>query len=63
MFTRDPLTEYLGRLGAGEADGGGTGQNQDGEIAFCDVHSGCEHFAYQAMPLPRMRVLIQLSAI
>lgn len=34
----DPLTEHLKRLGTGEVDGGGTMQNKDGEIAFCDVH-------------------------
>lgn len=34
----DPLTEHLERLGTGEVDGGGTMQNKDGEIAFCDVH-------------------------
>ncbi|HSJ01105.1 MAG: hypothetical protein ACAI34_13105 [Verrucomicrobium sp.] len=34
----DPLTEYLDGLGAGEVDGGGTMQNKDGEIAFCDLH-------------------------
>jgi len=34
----DPLTEHLERLRLGEVDGGGTMQNKDGEIAFCDVH-------------------------
>src|SRR5262245_7232527 len=33
-----PLAEHLEHLGLGEVDGGGTMQNKDGEIAYCDVH-------------------------
>ena len=45
----DPLTEELERLGFGEVDGGGTMQNNDGEIAFCDVHMLLTH-PQQAIP-------------
>jgi len=34
----DPLTDFLEKLGAGEVDGGGTMQEKNGEIAWCDVH-------------------------
>lgn len=34
----DPLIGELDRLGIGEVDGGGTMQNKDGEIDFCDIH-------------------------
>ncbi len=34
----DPLTDFLEKLGAGEADGGGTMQEKNGEIDWCDVH-------------------------
>jgi hypothetical protein len=36
-FFEDPLGEELQRASLGEVTGGGTMQNQNGEIASCDI--------------------------
>lgn len=36
-FFEDPLSEELQRASIGEITGGGTMQNENGEIAFCDI--------------------------